>query len=695
MRIFAICIVHFLSAIFIVSCGSNDNPGEQPTNTQPDPGPVDPPVVTPTTYPLTVNVDIPQQVIDSGLMSDSQFAVEMTYKEDNSNTLIAVGHKDSDTSYAIAVDSTFTSITIDKIFIRVVQNTSDCNFATNTLNTTLDISSNNTLHISQGFEITDRNRNGYTELREAVYGFCNGAVPPGILPNDFDDSSLSMGMTDATTMSISWRAPKIGSTDFSYQVFNADVDNLTSYAEVVAGAQLFADWQSALQVNVANVASLAQKYWYVFAKDTVGLIQPYQVAKTLSAALDSSVNGQGWMEVAYDDVVRLGNYFYFVDNYIDTKTSTYKLHLSRHNANLEADAATTLTLDTGSIGNSRVGIIADANARLLVFVATKGIGIPSPAGNLRFIAIYRLDANLQLDTTFGSNGLANIDVSNYPDLDLDAAVQGKPVVTVDSGGNIYAAVSVAKSLFPHPIAMLIWKVNDSGKIDGTFANNGAFFFQGKDPSYSYSYVNDMVADASANLYIAGQTEATTQSGTSVSGFVLFKLAPDGNYDTSYADQGILASVNLNANYYTRKAAHIQLDKAGGVLAFASVNSSTSSERILLRIASDGKVDTNFKISKYDHEASNIAIDAAGKIVIATQGRLSNDFRLLRLNDDGSVDTSFTPLGYVDHGLYPVGSLNYIRPEKVFIATDLSISAFAQISTPAMVDALSFGWKFWP
>jgi len=141
-------------------------------------------------------------------------------------------------------------------------------------------------------------------------------------------------------------------------------------------------------------------------------------------------------------------------------------------------------------------------------------------------------------------------------------------------------------------------------------------------------------------------EGVTVGNSSQANPYVYRMNPDGSFDTSFGDGG---STRIEADYFEKPCSSIVLQADGEVVA-ATLNriDDSDTETHLVRLDVDGRKDLgfgtggvvsfNFSVG-VDDGLSAIAVQADGKIVIGF-ATLPNGFGIMRLHADGSVDSSF-------------------------------------------------------
>ena len=173
----------------------------------------------------------------------------------------------------------------------------------------------------------------------------------------------------------------------------------------------------------------------------------------------------------------------------------------------------------------------------------------------------------------------------------------------------------------------IIRLNSDGSKDTSF-NVGTGF------GYSTSQINTIVVQTDGKIIIGG----TFNSFNNVAENRIIRLNSDGTKDTSFnTGTGFNSTVNT-----------IKLQSDGKILvggAFQSYNENTTNATRLVRLNSDGTIDSTFVTGTgFNSQVDAIVIQSDGKIIVGglfTTFNGSTENRIIRLNSNGTKDTTFT------------------------------------------------------
>jgi uncharacterized delta-60 repeat protein len=260
--------------------------------------------------------------------------------------------------------------------------------------------------------------------------------------------------------------------------------------------------------------------------------------------------------------------------------------------------------------------------------------------NLDF-TLLRYNANGSLDTTFNTTGIAHTDFNNSTDSCTAIALQ--------PDGKIIASGTSIDILSKKYMATL--RYNSDGTLDTTFGIAGKVLSQYFSTD---SYGEDMLLQQDGKIVVVG----TTKDALSKNIMLAIRYNPNGTIDTSFDIDGMV-TIDFIGN--ATDCSSITQQPDGKLLLTGTNNAIGSSKIVIVRLNTDGSLDTNFDTDGKQSSiiatcnAFAIKVQADGKIVVAgtIEYQGSRDFIVLRYNNDGSVDTTFSSDGVVINnvGLY--------------------------------------------
>jgi uncharacterized delta-60 repeat protein len=299
----------------------------------------------------------------------------------------------------------------------------------------------------------------------------------------------------------------------------------------------------------------------------------------------------------------------------------YRKFLTRYNSNGSLDTS----FGTNGIAPIEIEYF---NASAIELQADGKIIVASGGG---WISVARFNNNGSLDTSFGINGVNRLEVFEHQGGIHDVAIQpdGKIVLTGDhtQGQANYTEVIVAR-------------FTSSGQVDTTFVANG-FNIIDAIPNYRYAGGAEIALQPDGKIIISG--DMTDNDGRA--NLILMRLNPDGSLDkTGFGTNGRGTVSNLISPDYANSGG-FALQADGKIVAAGTANDNL----ILVRYNANGTLDPTFGgtgiVSTDTGQVdvlSDLTLQADGKIIVCGTiwNTNSKDILLMRFNPDGSLDTSF-------------------------------------------------------
>lgn len=242
------------------------------------------------------------------------------------------------------------------------------------------------------------------------------------------------------------------------------------------------------------------------------------------------------------------------------------------------------------------------------------------------LLLMRFNANGPLDSSFGNNGSARGDFTEY-DLEHDMIVQtdGKIIVCGMASGGPFIA-----------------RYYPDGQPDSSFDKDGYKI-------YSTNVSFNALAVQPDGKIITGATNSDNFFNTK---FQLARYMPDGSADTSFGKNGITVT---DFGPHSDVLNTVALQSDGKILAAGRTNLTTDyakSNMIIARYSADGSLDKTFGangsfIAAFDTSISfltALAVQRDGKIIAAgnvfANSNTPGDFVLTRCFQNGQIDSSF-------------------------------------------------------
>ncbi len=303
------------------------------------------------------------------------------------------------------------------------------------------------------------------------------------------------------------------------------------------------------------------------------------------------------------------------------------------------------------------------------------IGYTTVGDNDRATAIAKLTAAGALDTTFGSAGVATINVT----VGGGTAEVGRAVAVQPSGKIIVVSLIEADLAAVPPATsdrdVAVIRLNSNGSLDDSFDGDGIriiSFNTGVDNGGAWAGaddIRDVEIDASGRIVLFGgqltpETDGAPRFDTD---WVAMRLTVDGADDPTFnaagATPGKFTFDVLNANASVRSGAILTDGSIVGT-GYSNTSAFGSTQPVLYKLTPAGALDTSWGTGGFFHEAVlqyvtevyGVALQG-DQLVTTGYGRDTStettDWVSLRINANGTQDTTWGTGGHVRidfHGL---------------------------------------------
>ena len=292
------------------------------------------------------------------------------------------------------------------------------------------------------------------------------------------------------------------------------------------------------------------------------------------------------------------------------------------------DADGVLTVPVGSSADAGYSVIQQADGKLVL----AGFSFVDNDRGDDF-SLIRLNPNGSLDSSFGIGGKLLMPIGSSSDFAFSVIQQadGKLVVA----GSLYGS---------NPYFGIL-RLNADGSADASFGIDGKLIVPvGSDGDYARS----VIQQTDGKLVVAGGSN--TVNG--IAGFSVIRLNVDGSLDTTFSTDGKLI-VPLGSSDSFAASVIQQIDGKLVLAGYArSADTGGRYDFSLIRLNADGSLDATFSddgillmaVGTLDDQAFSVIQQTDGKLVVAGISFDSpSSFSLIRLNSDGSLDTTFDGL----------------------------------------------------
>jgi uncharacterized delta-60 repeat protein len=376
----------------------------------------------------------------------------------------------------------------------------------------------------------------------------------------------------------------------------------------------------------------------------------------------------------------------------------------------------------GVVNSSTVNIVEIANAAAiqadgkLIIAGSSGNSIVNGFLETKF-ALYRLNTDGSLDTSFNSNGSVLTAINAPLPPSVASASNGAPLndvvkaIAIQADGKIIAAgssgvnynVSGSQARYSD---FALARYNADGSLDTSFDADGK-----TTTSFSTrSEINSIKLLANGQILATGFVRSTDAINEFEADFVLVKYNSNGSLDTSFGVNGKLVSTEFTPlQYASGFAESILFQTDGKIILVGTINNGgpgIGGNFALARYNANGTVDTSFGVDglvnipfPYDEFivggslgviAENAIMQPDGKIIVVgyNPGGGKENYAIARYNTDGTLDNSFGTKGVVrtdvgDSDRYSSANGDHARSVNLLADGKILVSGDAHpISSPS-------------
>jgi uncharacterized delta-60 repeat protein len=272
-----------------------------------------------------------------------------------------------------------------------------------------------------------------------------------------------------------------------------------------------------------------------------------------------------------------------------------------------------------------------------------------------YASFIRLNKDLTIDTTFGTDGFVSVDFFGF------STVTG---LRLQKDGKIAVVVSAYSADFTENYLALI-RLNTNGTLDGTFGTGGKVLVQSIGGSYETLFGNCIEIQRNDKIVVAGFTLASDGSDE-----YLFaaRFNENGSFDTSFATNGVFKYGGVGiSNLTLARNLVIQPDDKIIVVGGGDVSGSTGigATQLLLRLNYDGALDSTFGtggVLQLDSMNGLLIRSVASaklqgnKILAWSDNKNAGEpVHIVRYTEIGNIDTTYGPFG--------TGGFRWILPNR--------------------------------
>ncbi|MFT3770388.1 MAG: hypothetical protein QM820_33590 [Minicystis sp.] len=334
------------------------------------------------------------------------------------------------------------------------------------------------------------------------------------------------------------------------------------------------------------------------------------------------------------------------------------------------NGSTVINVAVGKNGEVVRGVGVQSNGKIVVAGVAEHAGATDARDRDAFVL--RLDANGMLDTTFGTNGIAILDLSPGVVVGNSYLADGHWGLAIYPDDRIVVSASMVNAAGTDTDWALV-RLTPNGAFDSTFGTNGVFSF---DVNHANANPRSVTILPDGGLLGGGYTGI---NGVQVP--VVFKVNSAGVLDTTFGN---------NPGYFSQAFFTAQTEAYGFVLQGLKIvtcgygrndAANESLDFISLRLNANGKLDPTYgngggarlDAAGFNDNARSMVVLPDGRVVLAGGGRATAsdvDGMVAILTPNGQPDTTFSPFGWK---LYNLGAENdflwsvALSPSKKYLA----------------------------
>lgn len=297
------------------------------------------------------------------------------------------------------------------------------------------------------------------------------------------------------------------------------------------------------------------------------------------------------------------------------------------------------------------------NTNSFIHVTQKNIGLPDNSTDLK---IGKMNADFELDTTWGLGGYASIDIG-YNDGGWFAS-------QLPDGKIVVFGATTQKNNPNYESTIFIARFTQNGMPDSTFGFKGWVRpYVPNEDNYRWQTPVGLLIRPDGKFLIGASINR--MQPTQNSRFYFAQYMPEGYPDNSFGDDGIIFD---NIGTQTSVLNDMMLDNQGRLIGVGIADYSLAA---LARYLPNGQPDNTFSgdgfFTNNFMNANTAVAQPDGKILVGgNEYNIERDqIRIMRLNENGSFDNSFSGDGKIIMNLIPNSS------EQIF---DLELQADGKI-----------------
>ncbi|MEM8620336.1 MAG: hypothetical protein AAGF73_11500 [Actinomycetota bacterium] len=264
----------------------------------------------------------------------------------------------------------------------------------------------------------------------------------------------------------------------------------------------------------------------------------------------------------------------------------------------------------GDLNNVNDGVIQQ-DGKILALSGTGTFAIDTGT-----VDVVRFTVDGEVDTTFGADGVASIELSQ--------AIAGLGIAVQDDG-KILVTGTQQRPEAEGGTALFILRLNDDGSLDSTFGEAGVTTVDVGFDATGF----DVVVDDEGRSVVGG-----TGNANDAQEWVVARFTTDGDLDSSYANGAGFVTIGGGADNPVGQIVSIALDANGNTVAGGQFGPNLAVSQFYIgRVSANGEIDDTFgdggvamtTIGSFA-EVARLLVQSDGKIVLTGQANIDGIFQ---------------------------------------------------------------------
>ncbi len=337
--------------------------------------------------------------------------------------------------------------------------------------------------------------------------------------------------------------------------------------------------------------------------------------------------------------------------------------------------------DPGTVTQG-LGIAMQCDGKIVV------AGLTNVGGDPNHLLIARFDSDGSLDASFASAGIFTVSVGTMGDGVWDVALQ--------SDGKIVAVGFLTEFIYGPDF--LVVRLTAAGVLDSSFSGDGIENFRFNN-AHSRAYAVAIQNDG--GIVVVG----TTLDQTAIA---VARLTSAGELDATFDGDGL---ATFDFTFGDDRGWDVVVQEDGRILVVGSASVGVDTVFVVLRLLTDGSLDTSFGVGGGGAAAVDfgseslghaIALQPDGKVVVAGVTGSPTSIAVARLTSAGILDSSFSGDGMAiiipDPPQDAAWDVAMLGDGRIMVAGSVTFEgtdrlALARFTADGDLD-LSFGWTGW-